>query len=213
MSRLVIYGAGGFGREVVNAARADLRDIVLMDARAMEPFDGIPVLAPDELREDDEVVVAIGDGATRRRVAGTWHRFATVLAPLSTIGRKVELGEGAIICDYASITANVRIGRHFHMNGYSFVAHDCVIGDFVTFAGAVQCNGNVHIGDGVSIGSGAIIRNGRPDKPLIIGEGAVIGLGTVVVRSVPPYTTMFGNPAKAMPRLIHAEAQVPRSGS
>jgi hypothetical protein len=212
MSRLVIYGAGGFGREVLNAARAERREVVLMADQAAPPFDGVPVLAFSDLREDDEVAIAIADTAARQRIAGKCRRFASVFAPTSIVGRQVQIGEGAIICDYATITSNVRIGRHFHMNGYSFVAHDCVIGDFVTFAGAVQCNGNVDIGDNVSIGSGAMIRNGRPDKPLVIGEGAILGIGAVVVRNVPPHTTVFGNPARAVPRAVESgrDAQAPR---
>jgi sugar O-acyltransferase (sialic acid O-acetyltransferase NeuD family) len=204
MGRLVIYGAGGFGREVLHAARGDPREVVLMDDRPGPPFDGVPVLPIDDLREDDELVIAIGDGAVRRRLAGRLSRFGQVLAPLSSIGRAVSIGEGAVICDYASINAGAHIGRHFQMNGYSFVAHDCVIGDFVTFAGAVQCNGNVHIGNDVTIGSGAIIMNGRSGKPLTIGEGAVIGIGSVVLRSVPPFSTVFGNPAKVVARAVRA---------
>ena len=66
----------------------------------------------------------------------------------------------------------------------------------MTFAPRVQCNGYVHIQDHAYIGASAVIKNGTDDAPLIIGKGAVIGMGAVVTKNVPPFTTVVGNPAK-----------------
>ena len=110
----------------------------------------------------------------------------------------VAIGEGAILCPFVTLTSNIRIGRHFHANLYSYVEHDCVIGDFVTFAPGVKCNGNVHIEDHAYIGAGAIIKQGVPGNPLVIGKGAVIGMGAVVTRSVLPGATVVGNPARTI---------------
>jgi acetyltransferase-like isoleucine patch superfamily enzyme len=73
-----------------------------------------------------------------------------------------------------------------------------VIGDFVTFAPGVHCNGNVLIEDHAYIGAGAILRQGKPGEPLVIGRGAVVGMGAVVTRNVAPGTTVVGNPARVM---------------
>jgi acetyltransferase-like isoleucine patch superfamily enzyme len=78
---------------------------------------------------------------------------------------------------------------------YSYVEHDCVIGDFVTFAPAVCCNGAVEIGDGAYIGANAVIRQG-----LSIGKNAVIGMGAVVTKDVPAGETWVGNPARPIIR-------------
>ena len=86
-------------------------------------------------------------------------------------------------------------GRFFHLNIYSYVAHDCRIGDFVTFAPDVHCNGAVIIEDYAYIGTGAMIKQGTPDKPIVIGRAAVVGMGAVVTKSVAPFTTVVGNPA------------------
>jgi sugar O-acyltransferase (sialic acid O-acetyltransferase NeuD family) len=212
MGRLVIYGAGGFGREVLVAAR-DRPDVVLMSDAPATLFDEVSVIGLDELREDDEVVVAVADPAIRRQLAGRCARFASVVAPTAIIGRQVEIGEGAIFCDHSMVTASVRIGRHFHANVGAGIGHDCIIGDFVTMGPGARCNGNVHVGDGALIASDAKVINGTPSHPLVIGEGAVVGMGAIVVGSVPPFTTVFGNPARAVPRPVRdgeAHVQVPR---
>jgi sugar O-acyltransferase (sialic acid O-acetyltransferase NeuD family) len=110
----------------------------------------------------------------------------------------VQLGEGAILCPFVTLNSNIRIGRHFHANLYSYIEHDCVIGDYVTFAPGVKCNGNVVVEDHAYIGTGAIIKQGQPGQPLVIGRGAVVGMGAVVTKSVPPGATVVGNPARLM---------------
>ena len=78
---------------------------------------------------------------------------------------------------------------------YSYVAHDCVIGDFVTFAPGVKCNGNVIIEDDVYVGTGAIIKQGNMTSPIVIGNGSKIEAGAYVTKSVGAGETVFGNPA------------------
>src|SRR3546814_9850248 len=64
----------------------------------------------------------------------------------------VEIAEGALVSPYVTFTSNIKVGRCFHANLYSYVEHDCVIGDYVTFAPGVRCNGNIRIGDRAYIG-------------------------------------------------------------
>lgn len=199
MSKLAIYGSGGFGREVVTTARAIDREIVFLSDTPAPVFQGIRTVSLSDLAGDDEVVVAVADAAIRRKLAARCQNFAKVIAPTAVIGHDVEIGEGSIFCDYTMVTASARIGRHFHCNIYSYVAHDCIIGDFVTFAPKVCCNGNIHIGDGAYIGTGAVIKQGVPGKPLVIGAGAIVGMGAVVTKDVPPGVTVIGNPAAPMP--------------
>ena len=120
----------------------------------------------------------------------------TLQAASAEVNDTNTIAGGAIVCGYSMITANAAIGQFFHSNIYSYVAHDCVIGDFVTFAPRVCCNGNVHIGDHAYIGTGAIIKQGTPDKPLIIGQGATVGMGAVVTKDVEAFTTVVGSPAR-----------------
>ncbi|MBP6191585.1 MAG: acetyltransferase, partial [Acinetobacter sp.] len=111
---------------------------------------------------------------------------------------QLELDEGSALSPFVTIGSNVRIGKCFQANLYSYVEHDCVIGDFVTFAPGVKCNGNIHIEDHVYIGAGAVIKQGTPAQPLVIGRGAVVGMGAVVTKSVPAGVTVVGNPARIL---------------
>jgi sugar O-acyltransferase (sialic acid O-acetyltransferase NeuD family) len=192
--RLVIYGAGGHGRELAFAARLDGRPTVFM---ADSPGGAAPLITREHLRPDDRICVAVGSPETRRILSERVldHRFAMVIAPTAAIDPSAEIGEGAQICDFCFIGSNAIIGKHFQANVRSHVHHDCVIGDYVTLSPAAVCLGTVHIGDNVFIGAGAIVRNGSPGKPLTIGKDAVIGMGAVITKDVEAGATVMGNPA------------------
>ncbi|MEQ1713453.1 MAG: acetyltransferase, partial [Hyphomicrobium sp.] len=144
--------------------------------------------------------IAISDSRTRERIAtecvAKGAMPMSIRSPHSIIYDCNEIGEGAIICAQAMITSNAKIGKFFHSNIYSYVAHDCIIGDYVTFAPNVHCNGNVQIHDHAYIGTDAVIKHGSPSRPLVIGEGAIVGMGAVVTKDVAPFVTVVGNPAK-----------------
>lgn len=206
MRCIAIYGASGFGREVLPLVRrayssSDTTIVFVDDGMAdgtilsFEQF-----LARSE--PDKQAVIAIANGQIRQtladRCAAAGVGVAEVRADNALTLDNVTIGEGAILCGFTHLTSDIRIGRHFHANIYSYVAHDCVIGDFVTFAPGVKCNGNVHIDDHAYIGSGAILKQGTPDRPLRIGRGAVVGMGAVVTKDVAPGATVIGNPARPM---------------
>lgn len=201
---IAIYGPGGFGRELVNMAREIVApsqgSVVFLSDDAAEigtTVCGVPVLPA--AGNTIPGVIAVADAPTRRRLAGQISATSLV-SPTHRRGPDVTVGNGAVFCDFTVITASARIGQHFHCNVYSYIAHDCVIGDFVTFAPNVSCNGNVLIEDDVYVGTGAVLRQGAPGKPLRIGKGAVIGMGAVVTKDVPPGVVVVGNPARVMER-------------
>lgn len=160
------------------------------------------LISPEHI--DRKVVIALGSSAARRKLAERCEAaglsFGSVCDPTHIRYDGVTIGEGAVLCAFTMCTTNVRIGRHFQSNFYSYVAHDCVIGDFVTFAPRVNCNGNVIIEDDVYVGTGAFIKQGSPGKPLRIGRGATIGMGAVITKDVPPGVTIVGNPARILTR-------------
>lgn len=151
-----------------------------------------------------QAVIAIANSAVRARLADLFAASDvmcwSVQAENVVIMDSVHIGAGAALSPFVTLTSNIQIGRHFHANLYSYVEHDCVIGDFVTFAPGVHCNGNVRIEDHAYIGSGAVLKQGTSNQPLVIGKGAIVGMGAVVTKSVPPGVTVVGNPARPLIR-------------
>lgn len=215
MKRFAIFGASGCGRGVLPLVRHELQahlasglaDLVFVDDQPSAPaVNGQRVLTYmqwlAEPASSRHMNIAIANSEVRQKLVQRCMvdgvQFYEVRAANVMQLDDVELGEGAVLCPFVTLTSNIRIGRHFHANIYSYVEHDCIIGDFVTFAPSVKCNGNVHIEDHAYIGTGAIIKQGKPDAPLVIGNGAVVGMGAVVTKSVPPGVTVVGNPARPL---------------
>lgn len=210
---IAVYGASGFGREIMplvkdqyHAMFADVRFTFVDDGAEEESLNGYPVLSYADFLAlgaiNKFVVLGIANSVIREKLMEKCEAdnidVLAVVADNAVILDEVQIGDGAILCHFTQLTSNIKIGKQFHANIYSYVAHDCVIGDYVTFAPGVRCNGNIHIEDHAYIGTGAVIKQGMPNKPLVIGKGAVIGMGAVVTKDVPPGVTVVGNPARIL---------------
>lgn len=211
-----LVGAGGFGREVMPLLRvagqaglgAAERLVFVSDDRPPGPVNGVECLTPAEFfavpAGRRSFNVAVGSPVHRRRMAEDFLARGgvprSIFAPTVRVLDAVTIGDGAILCDFTVVTANAVLGRFVHLNLHAYVAHDCVVGDYVTMGPGAKVNGNVHIEDGVIIGAGASIINGSPGRPLRIGAGATVGMGAVVISDVPPGVTVVGSPARVASR-------------
>jgi sugar O-acyltransferase (sialic acid O-acetyltransferase NeuD family) len=208
---LGVYGSGGCGRGILPLLRsdpraADARIVFIDDHSATDLVNGHPVWSFARFVEEPAVrrgaCLAVANSRVREQLDRKCRDAAVdvigVRAPNVVEMVDVEIGPGGFLSPFVTITSNVSIGRCFHANLYSYVEHDCRIGDYVTFAPAVHCNGNVHVGDHAYVGTGAFLRQGTPKKPLVIGAGAIIGMGAVVIKDVPEGVTVVGNPARPL---------------
>lgn len=207
-----IYGASGCGRSLMPVARQQLArkqdnsEIVFIDDALTEVglVSGHRAMNYqtflDESASEKYVQIAIANSRVRQKIANRLEldgiQLWSICADNVILMDEVKIAEGSALSPFVTITSNIKIGKCFHANLYSYVEHDCVIGDFVTFAPGVKCNGNIHIHDHAYIGAGAMIKQGTPDQPLVIGKGAVVGMGAVVTKSVPAGATVVGNPAR-----------------
>ena len=207
---IVVIGAGGFGREVHDV-------IVAINAASAEPVwhflgfvdDGTPdqqLLGRRNARHlggTNELpsmggtfyVIGVGNPVARRRLAeqadAAGLRAATLVHPSATMGLDVEVGEGSIICSHVSITTNVRIGRHVHLDQNVAIGHDTTLRDFSRVNPGATVSGNVTLDEDVTMGTNSTVIQG-----LRIGRGATVGAGAAVIRDLPPGVVAVGVPAR-----------------
>jgi sugar O-acyltransferase (sialic acid O-acetyltransferase NeuD family) len=211
--RIVIVGAGGFGREIMalaaacnRAAERSIYDVVgvvddgVPDLGRLERL-SVPLIGPVEMvgNLDARYVIGIGSPSVRRAVdkrlaALGASAAAPMVHPLAWVGLDVELALGVIMCAGAIVTTNVRLGRHTHLNLQATVGHDCRIGEYVTVAPMTAISGNVTLEDEVELGTGVSVIPG-----VTIGRGAMVGAGAVVTRDIAPGTVAVGIPARPRP--------------
>ena len=182
--KIALYSCEGFSREVLpilkenfnaNSQGEEVLDVVFIDDNSQyhgKIINGIKVISFDELckekNRDRLISVAIANSKIREKLVIKCKRegfgFTDIVSRNSSIYDDNEFGEGLILCANTMITSNAKIGKHFHCNIYSYVAHDCIIGDYVTFAPNVACNGRVNIGDHAYIGTGVVFKQGGPGQ-------------------------------------------------
>ena len=124
------------------------------------------------------------------------ERFATVIHPTAVISRDSVVGPGTVLLAYSVLTAAVTVGSHIAVMPHAVLTHDCILEDYVTIASGVRLGGACRLERGVYLGAGAVIR-----ELITIGSWSLVGMGSVVLRDVPPSEAWVGNPAGLL-RLI-----------
>jgi sugar O-acyltransferase (sialic acid O-acetyltransferase NeuD family) len=209
MERLVIVGAGGFGREIfavidsINRVSPRYEFLGFLDdgypdhdrLRSL----GVPFLGKSDVDLPEGTSYAIGVGmrtAVRRAIdekmgARGLNACSPLVHPRSWMGPDVFLGDGSVICAGVAITTNVRLGRHVHVNVNATIGHDCRIGDYVTVCPACSVAGQVELVRGSVLATAANVLPG-----LTIGEDAFVGASALVTHDVPPDVVVVGIPAR-----------------
>lgn len=206
--RYCIYGTGGFGREVLACltdmyATTDYKtEEIAVFMVADEYYTEPKVMGLTVIKESDfspelyEVVVAIGDPQTRKKVVEKLPKetkYTSIVHPSAVISKWVEVGEGSIITAGTIITCNIRIGRHAHLNLHTTIGHDCIIGDYFTTAPAANISGNCIFEECVYFGTNSSARQG-----VKICSNVTIGMGGVVVKSIEESGIYIGNPLRKL---------------
>jgi sugar O-acyltransferase (sialic acid O-acetyltransferase NeuD family) len=205
---LLIYGAGGFGREV-HALVVAINNVsprwrcrgfyVSPELPAPATVHDLPVFRElAEVPGYPTLQVAIGVGAPQARAriaaelaAAGLARAPVLVHPLAWVGPNVTLGPGSVICGAAMVTTDIVLGAHVQVHTGATIGHDCVIGDFVTISPGANISGRVTMQNRVAIGAGAAVIPG-----VTLGADCVVGAGAAVIRDLAPGVTAVGVPAR-----------------
>jgi sugar O-acyltransferase (sialic acid O-acetyltransferase NeuD family) len=206
---LVIVGAGGHGREVLDVVEAinaieptyNVLGFLADHRGAHEPIArrAVKILGPTSLIDslDADYVVAIGDPVARKAIDEQFMlkglSAPVLIHPAATVGSDVHLSPGSVVMAGARITTNLVAGRHLQVNVNATISHDCRLGDYVTLSPGCSLSGNVELGDGVYLGTGSVVIPG-----VRIGANTMVGAGAVVIRDLPADVTAVGIPAKPL---------------
>lgn len=211
MRRIVIIGAGGHAREILEILLAcrekegNIKPIGFIDEdpdKHGQVISGFPVLGDFRWfsgvdRSKIEVICAVGTPQVCRKLTlqakRLGLRFTNVISPAAHISPYASIGQGVAIFPNVVVNTGVKIGNNVTINVASTVSHDTVVGDFCNINPGVHLAGNVTIGEGCYIGMGADVIQG-----VVIGPWSTIGAGAVVIRNVPSYVTAVGVPARVI---------------
>ena len=213
MKSVVIVGAGGFGREVLEIFKdqntiSRTWDILGFIDENKELHgkivNGYPVLGSlDWVREHNSgnlgCVCAIGICETRKRVVERLQEigvnFYNAIHPSVIISEFVDLGQDVIICAGSILTVNIKIGDHVHVDTNCTIAHDAVIESYCRLGPGVRINGENHLGEGVYVGTGTTFI-----QQVSVGTWSTIGAGSVVTEDIPEKVVALGVPTKIIRR-------------
>lgn len=211
MSKVVILGAAGNSLEILDAVldSADvcgpshLEVLGFLDddpSTLGRQINGFPVLGGlARARELSQALFVNGIGSTRTykrkpdiidRLEIPDDRFATVVHPSAVVSRSATIGVGTVVLQNAVVSSGATLGRHVLVLPLTVISHDARVDDFATIAGGAAISGHVHLGRACYVGTNASLREG-----VRIGDGALVGMGSVVLRDVPADTTVAGVPA------------------
>jgi|LauGreStaDraftv2_3_1035109.scaffolds.fasta_scaffold02099_2 sugar O-acyltransferase (sialic acid O-acetyltransferase NeuD family) len=192
---VILYGASGHSKVIIDIL--NLRNIqikkIIDDHTDLISIDTIPIFKNIDFLLNENMIIAIGDNFIRKQINNNNNNinYINAIHPNTDISPTVTIGNGTVVMAGAVINSGSKIGEHCIINSKALVEHDCIISDFVHISPGVQLAGSVKVGEGTQIGIGAIVIQG-----LKIGKWATIGAGAVIIRDVPDYAVIVGNPGK-----------------
>jgi sugar O-acyltransferase (sialic acid O-acetyltransferase NeuD family) len=209
--RLVIVGAGGFGREVLQWARdawpehaERIAGFLSDDPGRLDGFStGLEILGPVasyEPRPGDYLLLGIGVAYSRRvvaeRLSGRGAEFATLVHPRAVVARSARLGQGSIVCPGAIISDSARLGACVLVNYHASLGHDSSAGDFAVLSPYATLGGGARIGDDVFLGLHASVGPGRS-----VGSRSKVSANSCLLSNAPSDSLVYGVPGRISPRI------------
>lgn len=200
MEDLIILGTGIHGGEMVeiidriNAQKPTwnlLGFITSEEKRVGEEFNGLPILGTKEILHKYPKAALVPEYEWPYKREIPMERCVSVIDPSSFVSRTAEVGKGTVIFPNCYVGMNAKIGNMVFCLSGAIINHDDILEDYVTITSGVTLAGSVRVEESTYVGQSATIR-----QLLTIGRESMIGMGSVVVKDVPPSSLMMGNPAR-----------------
>jgi acetyltransferase EpsM len=195
-TKVTLYGASGHCKVIIDILQKNTTEIatIIDDNPAIDALLGEVVVSSKQIDFDtlDNVIVAIGNNKVRKQIAAKLKvNFAQAIHPMAIVSNFATIGEGTVVMAGVILNPDVSIGKHCIINSGAIIEHDCTIDDFVHISPSVSLAGDIQVGEGTHIGIGASVIQG-----IKIGKWVTIGAGTVLIKDVPDYAVVVGNPGK-----------------
>jgi sugar O-acyltransferase (sialic acid O-acetyltransferase NeuD family) len=207
--RILIVGAGGFGREILLWARdawpdhaSKIAGFLSADPARLEGYAcPLPILADPgqfEPKPGDALVLAIGIPETRRRVAEDLEarggEFLTLIHPTAIVAPTASIGTGSILCPYSIVSDSAQVGRFGLLNYHASLAHDAAVGDYAVLSPYATLGGGAFIGDDVFLGLHASVGPGKR-----VGPRSKVAANSAALHDVPADSLVHGVPGRVSP--------------
>lgn len=190
---MYLYGASGHGKVIVEIAEE-------LGLNVDGFLDNNPTIqsifqyaVTNQIPSAGEVFLSLGNNVTRKRIAESYSNFIypTLIHPTAIVSKRARVAEGTVMMAGVTINTEVTIGKHCIINTSATIDHECKIGDYVHISPNVALAGNVEVGEGTHVGIGACSIQG-----IKIGKWCTIGAGAVIIKDIPDYAVVVGNPGK-----------------
>ena len=197
-NRIFLYGASGHAKVICEILEAQHRvPNGLIDdnplVSSLLEYSVYNTLEHASVAADDQFIISIGNNRIRKAVVAKLKgvNFTSAIHPAAVISPRSPVGEGTVVMANVSVNVQSNIGRHVILNTNCSIDHDCIVEDFVHISPNVALAGNVQVGEGTQIGIGASVK-----QNIRIGKWVMVGAGAVIIRDVPDYAVVVGNPGR-----------------
>lgn len=219
---IVVIGAGGFGREVLDVLEAwnnahpedkftilgvvddapSQLNVVRLTARGYPHLGPISTLAM--MTPPPAVVVAIGNPDIKSNVAALCAdmalHFPSFIHPSAVLGTRFSCGDGVVVCAGTVLSTNITLGDQVHVGAGAIIGHDSVIADYSSVNPGAVVSGEVVIGERTLVGAGSVILQG-----ITLGSSVTVGAAACVTKEVLTGQVVVGIPARAIAPLVEKD--------
>lgn len=207
MKSLIILGAGGFAKSLIDALDEEKYNLIgFIDSYKKGMHQGYKILANsiEEIKNKESYVyfIGIGEPKIREEYFNKLKKYnlklVNIIDKTSILSRNIILGQGIFIGKMVIVNADAILEDNVVLNTRCLIEHGNCIGAHTNISTNSVLNGDVKVGKSTFIGSCTVV-NGQ----MKIGSNSIIGSGSVVIRDIDDNVVVAGSPTRLIRRNIN----------